>query len=426
MKPSNYTFILNTEDHKYWYNVLSHSFFRLSKELGEKIEHLYKDIDNLQKVSPSFYKKLIDGRFIIEDEYDELNEIRKNHHNNVHKKDYFLIILPTLNCNYKCWYCIQDHIPSAMSDSTMEAVKRHIDYMIDVKKIDSLHLEWFGGEPFMLFNKVIIPVSNYAIKKCEAKGIPFENSATTNGYFISPKISNKLTDLKFSQFQITLDGEKKFHDDVKFTKGCVSTFEHVLENINHILEHNESINIILRINYTHTSLTKGIVDEVNNFISSTVRKRITIVPKKVWQENSDKSFNHVIIDILDLFSQSGYGVERWHPNANFLPCYVNSEFYNTISYNGHAHKCTACDDLYEKNPKGVLMPNGIIEWKDDFDRQCQQATFENERCLACKILPVCMGLCPRDFISGKTYCKYDHIDEDFETTLLHHLIHQYD
>ena len=156
--------------------------------------------------------------FIIDDDVDEINVIRKCHQEAVHSKDYFLIILPTLNCNFKCWYCIQEHIPSVMNPETFETLKRHIDYMIEEEKISSLHIDWFGGEPFMYFKKIIEPLSRYAIQKCEQHNIPFMNSATTNGYFINSDVSSLLTDLKFKQFQITLDGEKVFHDKVKFMK----------------------------------------------------------------------------------------------------------------------------------------------------------------------------------------------------------------
>ncbi len=54
------------------------------------------------------------------------------------------VILPTLNCNFKCWYCIQDHIPSLMTEEVISLVKRHIKYVIENLDLDTLHIEWFG------------------------------------------------------------------------------------------------------------------------------------------------------------------------------------------------------------------------------------------------------------------------------------------
>ena len=193
MKKSTYNFILYHDGYGYWYNALSGKFFRLTQALSKKVEPLLDNIEILQEEAKPMYEKLCDSKFIIDDDVDEINVIRKCHQEAVHSKDYFLIILPTLNCYFKCWYCIQEHI-------------RHIDYMIEEEKISSLHIDWLDGEPFMYFKKIIEPLSRYAIQKCEQHNIPFMNSATTNGYFINSDVSSLLTDLKFKQFQITLDG----------------------------------------------------------------------------------------------------------------------------------------------------------------------------------------------------------------------------
>lgn len=170
--------------------------------------------------------KLKGGGFIIEDSFNELDYLRSKYAEAVNNKNYFLVILPTLNCNYSCWYCIQTHIPSKMSLETISAIKEHIKNMVEVEKIDSLHLDWFGGEPFLYFSQVIQPISEYAMEICHRNNTPFLNSATTNGFFLKREIHETLGKLCFKQFQITLDGNREFHDKVKFTKSCDSTFVH--------------------------------------------------------------------------------------------------------------------------------------------------------------------------------------------------------
>ena len=425
MKESNYNFVIYADEYGYWYNSFTDSFFRLSASLSHKIQALMHSPDLLRKHSVTMYERLCEGGFLVADEVDELNLIRERHYKSVHSKDYFLVLIPTLNCNFKCWYCIQDHIPSIMKNATFEALKKHIDFMLDEHHIESLHLDWFGGEPFMFFDKVIEPLSRYAIEKCDYYGIPFVNSSTTNGYYLSPSISKKLSDLKFRQFQITLDGEKKYHDRVKFMGGCQSAFEHVLRNVNTMLTLNRDVDLFLRINYTHKTLSKIIVNEVNQFIEMQNRSRIVITPKKVWQEATDKEFRPILQAVLNDFEASGYRVIRRDISVASIPCYVNKEYYNTINYNGNVLKCTACDDIHKDKTQGVLQADGTILWTNNFDKKCQSPTFENEECLNCKKLPVCMGVCPRDHLSGVTRCKYDVMDEVFEESLLDYLNHQY-
>lgn len=424
MKVSKYNYILYDEGFSYWFNGITRNFFRLSCGLGKKMEFLLSDLDLLQKTSSSFFDKLCQNGFLIADEENELAILKQKAQNNINSKDYFLIVIPTLNCNFKCWYCIQNHIPSTMSLQTLDSIKRHIDYMIEKKGITSLHLEWFGGEPLMYFKQVIIPISRYAIDRCHQACIPLVNSATTNGYYLDEKILDVLKELHFSQFQITLDGDKTFHDKVKYQKGCVSTFDHVLTNINKIINNDDKILIYLRINYTHSTLSSAILEQVNNIIDKENRKNIVVIPKKVWQENVDKNFEDTLNSITSSFSESGYRVSNFSL-PSFIPCYASKAYYSAINFNGNVVKCTACNDLYDEVPKGKLNLDGTITWSDHFDEKYQTLTYEKSNCIRCKYLPICMGPCPRNYILGMTDCKYKSEDVEIEHSLLGYLKQQF-
>jgi uncharacterized protein len=175
----------------------------------------------------------------------------------------------------------------------------------------------------------------------------------------------------------------------------------------------------------HRTLSPKIISEVNNHIAETNRARVIITPKKVWQEKVDKNFGVVLQGILNKFEEYGYIVSSKEMKPSFTSCYVNKEFYNAINYNGNAVKCTACDDLHKAHSEGKLLSNGHIEWDDNFDVRCQSSSFENERCLKCNKLPLCMGQCPRNYLNGLTYCKYDAVDEVFENDLLYYLVQKY-
>ncbi len=209
MKTSKYNFLLKDSGFVYWYNSLSNVYFRISDSLSYKIEKYLIRPDSLKELSLDFFNLLVSNGFIINDEIDEISIIREKNNKAIHSKDYYLILLPTLDCNFTCWYCIQNHISSKMDTITLENIKNHLDYMIDNKKIESLNIEWFGGEPFMYFKDIIEPISLYAIKKCSQANIPFRNSSTTNAYYINHSIASKLKGLKFQHFQITLDGSKQ-------------------------------------------------------------------------------------------------------------------------------------------------------------------------------------------------------------------------
>lgn len=424
MKISQYNVITHRNNNSYWYNTLSKKFFRLPSPISEKVEDMIA-ADDLAALPALVHNKLLEGGFIIEDDTNEIEEIRRRHRERVEHKDYFLIILPTLNCNYHCWYCIQNHVESRMSEDTKARLKAHIDHMVDKEHITSLAIDWFGGEPFLYFDDVVVPLSEYAKKKCEDAGIQFSNSSTSNGYFLSKEVAEKCVELGFRHFQITLDGDKESHDKVKFQKGCESTFNHVLGNIDALLDLSNDMLLYLRINYTHKNISEEIVEQVNRHIKPDNRRKILITPRKVWQEGVDRSFSARLLNILDKFKVSGYNVQYWNPIMDYVPCYANRKYYNAINFNGHVVKCTACDDLYDEEPKGELLEDGVIRWHNGFDELYLSPTFENERCISCNKLPICMGLCPRNHINGGQWCQEESMESTFEDSIIDYIDRTY-
>ncbi len=418
MRTSKYNYVIFTSQYSYWYNGLEHTFFRLESSLGKKVEQLLDTPEALRDMTKVFYENLVQKGFLIEDGKDEIEVIRKRNEAMVNSKDYFLIVLPTLNCNYRCPYCIQDHIPSTMRPDVKEKVKKHIAYMVKDEKITSLRLEWFGGEPFMYLNQTVNEIGLFAMNTCKEYGIPFSHSATTNGYFLDEKALPTLKELSLNTFQITFDGPRSIHNKVKFQKGCASTFDRVLQNIEGILSYIPEAKIILRINYVSETLDPKIVSEFNEIISENNRSRVTIMPKKVWQAIPDKHNFEKYITLLDLFEAAGYNTQRVPFVYNFVPCYVNQKYYNCINFSGDVVKCTACDVLYSPDVHGTIAPSGAIEWTDGYDQQYLKKGFENPKCIECKHLPICMGLCPRDTKDGKSFCKFETSDFDINQTII--------
>ena len=419
MKTSAYNYIVDRLGQKYWFNGITQRYFAVSSELSAKLEGFLKDaeqISALQKKGSSFFKTLKDNGFIIDDEVCELDIIRHRYDEEVESKNYFLIILPTLNCNYACWYCVQNHIESKMSDATIDSVKQHIKYMVEEEKITSLHIEWFGGEPFMFFDEVIKPITKYAIELCESNSIPFLNTATSNAYYLNDEVVKQLDELKLKNFQITLDGPRDQHNNVKFMDGNVSAFDTALMHINSILSYTKDISIMLRINYTDDNLDTEIVSQVNELIVEDNRNRVTIMMRKVWQECVDMTRTDRIDGVVNAFRNSGYVID-FKEISVAIPCYSEKKYYNSINYDGSVVKCTASDDLY-KNAPGKLNPDGTITWKEGFIEKYHQKRFENDNCLNCRYLPLCMGNCALNYNPDNFVCKQQTKDHTFEQQIV--------
>lgn len=430
MKASFYNYIYENGEYSYWYNGLHQSFFRLNKSTGCKLIRFLSTPQLLKEASGIFYRKLIDNGFLVQDDVNEIDIIRQKNVEAINSKDALLIVLPTLNCNFQCWYCIQEHIESAMSADVQQKVMRHIDQLIDIEKIESLRLEWFGGEPFLYFKEVVSPVTTYAKNRCLEADIPFYASATTNGYYLTSDLYAELVNLKFDRFQITIDGPREIHNKVKCCDKSISTFDRTLNNINNLLAYFEHVQLLLRFNFTVENAKIELVDQVSELISEENKSKILIMPKKVWQEEKSDLLSVNVERIKKGFEEKGFNVCKLDLIFNFVPCYACQKHYNAINYNGHVVKCTAHDDLYSKEPPGMLQSDGTVVWKENFFRQFDLKLFENKRCLACKYLPVCMGACPREYQSneqGQSFrCKQEGVLESIKDSIIGFIDHEYE
>jgi uncharacterized protein len=415
---SKYNYIIDKQENTYWFNGVSRSYIIIEKNLSDKlISILDTDSDILREKSPKLYQQLAENNFIIEDGIDETDIIREKYRKAIDSKDYHIVIMPTLNCNYKCWYCIQDHIDTKMGEHTIEAVKKHIDYMISKHHITSLHIDWFGGEPFMFFEEVVEPISAYAKTRCEAADIPAILTTTTNAYYLTKDIHGIIDTLGFSLFQITLDGVRDIHNSVKFSDNVVSAFDLALQNIDDLLSTTKNPTITLRLNYTSDNLDEKIVEQINDIIRPENRRRINVYFRKVWQEETDKDRSVIIGSLLNKFSESGYHAESLDCFGGFIPCYTDRKYFNTINYNGHVLKCTANNDMYSDVPIGQLQSDGTITWKDGFLEKFHKPRFENGICVKCKELPICMGpCCNKD--EEKFICHKSFLDRTIEEEII--------
>lgn len=424
MKQSNYNYIINRGEQTYWFNGMSKEFFILSSSLSNKVEQQINcNIDFLKENSPIFYGKLIQSKFILDKDICETDLIKENYLEAVNSKKYLLVILPTLNCNFSCWYCIQDHVNTKMSDVDIKKIKEHIKKAVFDDKIESLEIQWFGGEPFIYFSDIIKPISEYAIKICKQANIPFSNSATTNGYYLTPQISKDLIKHQFKYFQITLDGVRNIHNRVKYiTDRSCSTFDVVLDNINHLLSVSNDIFVTLRLNYNKKNLDLKIINQINENINIGNRYKIDVSFKKLWQEETDTNRAIIIKDLANKFNQNGYKTNSEIDNG-CLSCYTDKKWYNSINFNGDVVKCTANDDLYSKNPPGKLQEDGSIVWRRDYIENYFHIRFENEICLKCKDLPLCMGKCNKNYnenVKSEFVCNQN-VDIDFENRIINYI-----
>ncbi len=391
-----------------YHNSLTEKFLLLEPLLMDLIEAAKneKNVSELENVHPELYRALLSEGFVVSNDEDELQKVR-NLINEVDHNDeqYSLMILPTMNCNFKCWYCYETHIKgSKTSETNILRIQRHISNKFDtLKELKRFELSFFGGEPLLYYKDVILPIISYTFNKASQKGVYLHIHFTSNGFLIDDEMVKDLVKYEVNSFQITLDGYGKDHNDVRYVSKSRGSFGVIIENIKKLARNN--INVTLRINYTQKNID-GLPGIFNEFDDLTPEEKalITLDMQKVWQEENIEG----LYQKEDAFrtAANDFGFSR-RPASSINTvrnsCYADKKNQAVINYNGDVYKCNA-RDFTKENKEGVLNDNGEVEWEDQFKNR-MQIKMTNKPCLDCSILPICGGGCSQ--------YAMEHKDEDY-------------
>lgn len=398
---SNYNSFVRHDKKIICFNAMSGALFTISESKYRLFNKYKKNLLKLKEYKKDLYETLIKTRFIISENQNELDIIKFRNRRDVFINNFYkLIINPTLDCNFKCWYCYESHPKGRMSEEIIERVKKYVEFLIEAHKISGLNLSWFGGEPLLYFNDIIYPLSLKLKQIIEYNKMIYFTTITTNGYLIEENMLEKLDMIKLRHFQITLDGNEERHNKNRNVNGK-STFRKIVNNINMICENLKYSHISLRINYKDETL-EDIKDIVNNFPKKN-RDKIKIDFQRIWQTFDEGiSLNEKLREKINLCQDYGFDTSSAHFELHKgFKCYADRWHGSAINYDGNIYKCTA-RDFTEENSCGYLQKDGRIKWKPERTfKRFAKATFDNKMCLNCKLLPMCLGPCSQKIIETK-------------------------
>lgn len=154
-----------------------------------------------------------------------------------YKDEYSLLTRVCLNltdsCNLACKYCFVEQNPHYMS---YDIAKQAVDYIVKNRELkgtsENCFLNFFGGEPTLMWDEIIVPLTNY-IKQNK---LPINLAMTTNGTLLDEK---KVRFLHNNHINILLsiDGDEFTQN---YNRPCrsesLNSFDLVKKNIPFILK----------------------------------------------------------------------------------------------------------------------------------------------------------------------------------------------
>ena len=405
-KTSQYNYSIDYKGKKLLFNGVTGAGFCMTNAEMDVLLPLLTDLEQFQAKYPDDFERLEKLGYIISAERNELEYLKFKHHEMVFlDKNYRIFVNPTLDCNFRCWYCYQEHPKGYMSEETMNRLKKHLKLKVENKEITSLNLSWFGGEPLLYFYEVVYPLAKFAKELCEKNNILFISNITTNGYLMDEEMIKKMNEIGLHGFQITLDGHRERHNKIRNENGKPS-YDKIIENINLLYKHIDNVGITLRINYDNQTLKNRQAEAILNDIEPENRKKIHIDLQHVWQtaKQKNKQSANDVSNLIATAKNAGYNTISYVggiTTGQFYNCYVSKYYHVEINYDGKVYKCTA-RDYTEPYEMGEMSEDGTIKWNEDrISKLYGSATFDNPICRKCAYLPLCWGPCAQKMVDYK-------------------------
>jgi len=419
MKSSKFNIFFPYEKNHVGFNGYTQEFILLDPLLYDMYSGSERSgsFEELYSVHPDFYEFLVQQGFLVSPDLNEFEEVKKLSRMVDEDDSHFsLTINPTMNCNFKCWYCYETHIKDSKMDSeTIAATLAFITKILSEKKeLKSFSISFFGGEPLLYFDKVIAPILKESYKMCQQNKVTFFSGMTTNGLLLTDKILDTCSANGLTGFQITLDGYRDQHDKIRFISEGRGSYDKIVSNIKLVVKHKLQANV--RINCSEDTLVNlnNIMDDFSD-IREDEKRFINFDFHKVWQITTD--IEPVMNDSRFHFRNQGFSVRGGIYDTVVNSCYADKRNSATINYNGDVFKCTA-RDFRGDSKEGSLDLNGEIKWNEKHEHRLN-SKFKNAPCRDCKILPLCGGGCSQQALEheGLDYCIHN-FDEDAKLQLV--------
>lgn len=379
-------------------NFMNNSHVLLNRELHEMYANAER-VEDIKTQNQKLYNTLVEHGFIINKDFDELSyiEFEKNK-SKFDNSQYHIVINPTLDCNLSCWYCYEKkQEKSAIQRDVIEGIKKNIIIHDEQSPFRTLKLSFFGGEPFLKFD-AIKNLTNFASDFCKRNNKSFILDFTTNGSIIKKEHLETISQFP-CVFQITLDGNRKQHNKIKFVKDRkIDTYQLTLNNIKNILEIIDNCFVAVRINFDAHTL--NYFDDILEDIKNLDRKRVKIILKRIWQVD-DKIINkEVLLETIQKLFDNDFIVDYYTQGG---VCFGEMLNEAVVNYDGNVFKCTTIDEFSEQNSYGYLdTETGEIIWNRKLFTVGYDLT--KDKCKKCKLYPSCLGPCTLHLMNGDDDC----------------------
>src|ERR1700691_3148121 len=430
-RSSRYNFVVPVESGLLLYNSASGAVLGLTgpeaNELAAQVSGIPRFILTKQ-LDACLFGQLLEGGFLVKEGTDEVAAIRDRFREAVTGTPIVLTITTTMDCNLGCYYCYEERSSDRLEGTDIQLVVNLARRLLVDSGKDSLHVDWYGGEP--LLNLEFFESASQALQDvCRELKVWYSASVISNGTCWPPEVAEFLRRNKIRQVQISFDGLRANHDKRrKYRKGHsdpkkLSSFDEAVKLVDELIQH---IRVDLRLN-----IDRGNQDDVLPFMRFARGKgwfsgkhRVVFQPARVSSYTEHSAFMRKVELTIEEYEQirarvreeaeKNISVEEAEvpdkfPYPRTSVCVALARDSVVLGADARLYRCGLQVGESErsvgalKRQSSTLFPilgdsvgkgSSDESWWRNFDPS------ELPTCSKCSFLPVCWGGCPKKHLES--------------------------
>lgn len=384
------------------YNAFSGAVALMTEENFQ----IYNDIEKKLSVDKNpvytdkeqeLVKQLEYGKFLVSDEMDEIRALNFQHNLDRYDRSRLgLVLAPTLACNMACKYCYEANKKGRMSPQVIEKLVEFVENRGPV--ISGLDVSWYGGEPLLAMDIIEDLTETFQDLAKEHK-FNYSSSMISNGYLLTPEVTDKLVKFNIKNIQITVDGPARMHNEKRPLRNGRPSFDTILKNMQYAVD---KLSVGVRVNIDKSFTVEIISELLQELIDAGIHQKVGLyfgqleASTQVCSNISEScyetaDFSKIEIEYYRLLLANGFRIDRLpSPMSTFCMAQTINAFL--IDPEGNIYRCfNHVGDISKSMGKIAEEPNYL---NPNFTRLFDFIPFEEATCRDCDFLPICIGGCP--------------------------------
>lgn len=305
-----------------------------------------------------------------------------------------LTLMVTQECNLACRYC---YIKTGQGRMSQEIGEKAIIRAINsIKQGGLFELGFFGGEPFLVYQR-IISLIEFARKLAKEKGINIIIPITTNGTILNSEVWSIINEPDV-YLSVSLDGRPETHNQNRFFPNKKGSFDIVRRNINSLLERNVKFGVVTVVGPEMAGHLKEEIDYLHKLGIRHIELSLDIWSS--WDSKSLELLQKSILCCAEYWIQKlpDYTLNWFDDKAAQL---TNSGIKPitcgfgkgdiTITPSGHLYPCERL--VEDDRPDNPMRLKGNVFDGDDFLFGARRELRYTKECIECGIRDLCNTTC---------------------------------